>query len=375
MKFAFIIGTRPEAIKLAPLILLMHNNKINYYIISTGQHKEMLAQVFRWFEIQPHFELSIMTDNQSLNSVTSKILSKLDTVLEEIMPDCIITQGDTTTAFAASLAAFYRKIKVAHIEAGLRTWNKYSPWPEEMNRVLISKIADFHFAPTQWSYTNLLNENIDKDSIVLTGNTVVDALFYTKNKLKSFNHYSSDLSFILKRIQTEQKFVLITGHRRENWGEGFENICDSIKELATRHTDVVFIYPVHLNPNVKNIVYSKLSNIHNIILTEPLSYPEFVLLMHKSYLIMTDSGGVQEEAPSFGKPVVLMRDTTERPEGVEAGNVLMVGSDMNDIVRTVSELITNTDSYAKMSRLNNPYGDGKASERILAVLQEKLKQP
>jgi UDP-N-acetylglucosamine 2-epimerase (non-hydrolysing) len=374
MRFAVIIGTRPEAIKLLPLILLMKKNKVEVSVISTGQHREMLQQVFDWFEVQPDFDFSIMKERQSLNSISSSILEKLDVLLDELKPDCLIVQGDTSTAFSSALAAFYKKIKIAHIEAGLRTWNKNSPWPEEMNRVLISKLADFHFSPTEWSCQNLLKENIDRSTIFLTGNTVIDALFFTLQKLKSAPSVSDVINELFTNIKTDQKIILITGHRRENWGSGFENICESIKQLAYQNTDCIFIYPVHLNPNVKVIVHEKLSGIKNILLIDPLSYPEFISLIHRSYLIMTDSGGVQEEAPSLGKPVILMRDTTERPEGIEAGNVLMVGSSTSNITAAVTQLLRDKELYTHMSQLSNPYGDGKTSERILAILLEKLKK-
>jgi UDP-N-acetylglucosamine 2-epimerase (non-hydrolysing) len=363
-----ICGTRPEAIKLIPVFFQAKINEIKVKFISTGQHREMLDQVFDWFEIRPDLDLEIMQKNQTLAMLTSNLLLKLDTLFAVEKPDWVIVQGDTTTAFIASLAAYYHKVKVAHVEAGLRTYNKYSPWPEEINRSLIGRIADLHFAPTTFSAENLKRENIPDDNIFVTGNTVIDALLFTNEKVKKENIFPVQLQNYFTGEDHNIKIVLITGHRRENWGQGFEEICKAIQTLAARYTDIHFIYPVHLNPNVQEPVQRLLSGHYNIILTNPLNYPEFVRMMERSYIILTDSGGVQEEAPSLGKPVLVMRDTTERPEGVEAGSVKLVGTSSISIINAFVELIENESTYKLMSSVKNPYGDGTSSNQIIKYL-------
>ena len=370
MKLFIIAGTRPEAIKLVPLYIEAKKRGLEVKFISTGQHREMLDQVFQWFEIQPDEDLEIMQKNQTLATLTSNALLKLDTLFAEEKPDWVIVQGDTTTAFVASLAAYYHKIKVAHVEAGLRTHNKYSPWPEEINRSLIGRIADLHFAPTALSAENLKRENIAEDKIFITGNTVIDALLYTNEKAIKENIFPVQLQDYFIGEEKNRKLVLITGHRRENWGLGFEEICKAIQTLAARYTDIHFIYPVHLNPNVQEPVQRLLIGHHNIILTDPLNYPEFVRMMERSYIILSDSGGVQEEAPSLGKPVLVMRDTTERPEGVEAGSVKLVGTSSESIINSFIELIEDDSVYKKMSNVKNPYGDGTASMKIIKFLSK-----
>lgn len=368
MKLFIIAGTRPEAIKLVPVYIEAKKRGIEVNFISTGQHREMLDQVFQWFEIQPDMDLVIMQKNQTLANLTSNVLLKLDTLFAEEKPDWVIVQGDTTTAFVASLAAYYHKIKVAHVEAGLRTHNKYSPWPEEINRSLIGRIADLHFAPTGLSAENLKKENIAEDKIFITGNTVIDALLYTNEKAKNKNIFPLQLQNYFTGEEKNRKLALITGHRRENWGQGFEEICKAIQTLALRYPDIHVVYPVHLNPNVQEPVQRLLSGHQNIILTDPLNYPEFVRMMERSYIILSDSGGVQEEAPSLGKPVLVMRDTTERPEGVEAGSVKLVGTSSESIINSFIELMEDNSVYQKMSNVKNPYGDGTASRRIIDIL-------
>lgn len=374
MKIAIIVGTRPEAIKQIPVYFAAKKAGIDCSLISTGQHKEMLQQVFDWFEVRPDVDLQIMQPDQTLASLTAQVLIRLDLLFKETQPDLVVVQGDTTTAFTASLAAFYNKIHVAHVEAGLRTYNKLSPWPEEINRSLISKLADFHFAPTSWSAQNLLQEHIEPASIFITGNTVIDALLFTKNKTKQLNIYPPALKDYFEGSRADEKIVLITGHRRENWGQGFAAICNAIHTLAKWHPDFSFIYPVHLNPNVREVVYRTLNDTPNVLLIDPLSYPEFVRLMERSFLILTDSGGVQEEAPSLAKPVLLMRDTTERPEGVEAGSVKLVGTSEQAITDAFEELAGNPEIYHQMSHVQNPYGDGTASNKIIEILQASFKK-
>ena len=366
-KVLFIFGTRPEAIKMAPLIKEIQKSKFfETKICVTAQHRQMLDQVLKIFEIKPDYDLDIMTNNQSLFDITSRIISKLQEILSTERPDLVLVQGDTTTTFVGALAAFYMKTKVAHLEAGLRTRNKYAPFPEEINRRITSSIADIHLAPTPWSRDNLLKENVSPSDVFVTGNTVIDALLHVVELLKksgaTFNSQFESVDFT-KRV------VLITGHRRENFGEGFRNICESISELAKRFTDVEFIYPVHFNPNVRKPVNEILRGIKNVHLIEPLDYEPFIYAMEKSYLILTDSGGVQEEAPSLGKPVLVMRETTERPEAVEAGTVKLVGTDKKKIIDGVATLLTNQEEYATMSRAHNPYGDGKSSQRIVRILE------
>lgn len=377
LKVMTIFGTRPEAVKLAPVIKKLEEfpDLFQSVICVTAQHRQMLDQVLELFKIKPDYDLNIMKPNQSLFELTSNVLLKLQEVLEKERPDIILVQGDTTTVFSASLAAFYLKIKIGHVEAGLRTFNKFSPFPEEINRKLTTAMADFHFAPTETSQQNLLKENIDTNTVYVTGNTVIDALFMTLDKLDKDKEQGL-LSDKVKEIDQlceslkDQRIVLVTGHRRENFGQGFENICLALKEIAENNKDVTIVYPVHLNPNVREPVMRITSDVKNIKLIEPLDYEPFVYLMNKSYLILTDSGGVQEEAPSLGKPVLVMRDTTERPEAVLAGTVKLVGTDTELLVKEAQELLNNKEAYEKMSKAHNPYGDGKASERIIDVLKQ-----
>lgn len=368
MKVLTVFGTRPEAIKMAPLVLALNENShIESKVCVTAQHREMLDQVLALFNITPDFDLNIMKSGQDLYDVTSKILLGLRDVLEEFKPDWVLVHGDTTTTFAASMAAFYKQIKVGHVEAGLRTGNLYSPWPEEANRTLTGVIAAKHFAPTQASANNLLHEHVSESDIVITGNTVIDALLQVKNEVLPTAATQSSMAEKFTDI-VDKPYVLITGHRRESFGGGFERICESISQLATKYPNFNFIYPVHLNPNVQEPVNRLLADKSNVKLIAPQDYLPFVYLMDRSYLILTDSGGVQEEAPSLGKPVLVMRDTTERPEAVAAGTVKLVGTDVETIVSSVSELIEDSNLYTTMSKAHNPYGDGKACKRIIDAL-------
>lgn len=364
IKSLIIFGTRPEAIKMAPLVneFKKRNNYFETKVCVTAQHREMLDQVLDFFEIKPNYDLDLMKPNQNLYALTSDIILGLKPILEEYQPDYVYVHGDTTTTMAASIAAFYSGAKVCHVEAGLRTHNKLSPFPEEINRQVTGRIADYHFAPTLQSKQNLLNENVATNSIVITGNTVIDALLHSSEKVNAIEN--SEIEKLKTIIDTSKKLILVTGHRRENHGQGFISICEALKEIAIKNKDVQIIYPVHLNPNVKEPVHRILGGIESIHLIEPLAYPAFVWLMNQSYLIITDSGGVQEEAPSLGKPVLVMRDTTERPEAVEAGTVILVGTNKELIVKECHDLLNNTNRYQKMSALHNPYGDGKACQRI-----------
>ncbi|RST26699.1 non-hydrolyzing UDP-N-acetylglucosamine 2-epimerase [Chryseobacterium lacus] len=367
-KNLFIFGTRPEAIKMAPLVKEFQKySGFDTKVCVTAQHREMLDQVLEFFEISPDYDLDVMKPNQNLYSLTAEVITGLKSVLQEYQPDFVFVHGDTTTSAAAAIAAFYSGAQVCHVEAGLRTHNKWSPFPEEMNRQLTGRIADYHFAPTAQSKDNLRQENIKSDSILVTGNTVIDALLYSSNKVETIEN--AEIEILKKLVDADRKLILVTGHRRENHGQGFINICEALKKIATDNPDIQIIYPVHLNPNVQKPVYELLSNVHNIKLIDPLAYPAFVWLMNQSYLIITDSGGVQEEAPSLGKPVLVMRDTTERPEAVDAGTVIIVGTDKDKIVTEANSLITDTEKYRTMSNLHNPYGDGKASERIAAYIK------
>lgn len=371
MKILLIFGTRPEAIKMLPLYHeLKKNNNISVSLCVTGQHRNMLDQVLNLFNVKPDFDLKIMQPKQDLTDISIKILSGLRALFESFKPDLVLVHGDTATTFATSLACYYQKIKVGHVEAGLRTNDLYSPWPEEANRRLTSVLSYFNFAPTNNSKQNLLKENFPSDNIYVTGNTVIDALYFVVNKIKNDIDINNELEKQFEFLDFSKKVILITGHRRENFGEGFENICAAINNLAETHQDVQFVYPMHLNPNVREPVEKYLSNKTNIFLIEPLDYLPFIYLMDMSYLILTDSGGIQEEAPSLGKPVLVMRNTTERPEAVEAGTVRLVGTNAKLIVNSVNELIDNIDLYSKMSKLHNPYGDGKASERIAKIISE-----
>ena len=365
IKNLIIFGTRPEAIKMAPLVkeFVKHNKVFETRVCVTAQHREMLDQVLDFFEITPDYDLDLMKPNQNLFSLTSDIILGLKSVLEEFNPHYVYVHGDTTTTMAASIASFYSGAKVCHVEAGLRTNNKYSPFPEEMNRQVTGRIADYHFAPTEQSKQNLLVENVLDDSILITGNTVIDALLESTVKVNSIEN--PEIEKLKSIVDKSRKLILVTGHRRENHGQGFINICEALKDIAVSHADVQIIYPVHLNPNVKGPVYEILSGIDAVQLIEPLAYPAFVWLMDQSYLIITDSGGVQEEAPSLGKPVLVMRDTTERPEAVDVGTVILVGTDKDRIVKECNDLLVDTERYEKMSALHNPYGDGNACKRIV----------
>ncbi|NKI26856.1 UDP-N-acetylglucosamine 2-epimerase (non-hydrolyzing) [Arenibacter sp. 6A1] len=368
IKNLIIFGTRPEAIKMAPLVkeFQKHSDKCETKVCITAQHREMLDQVLDFFEITPDFDLDLMKPNQNLFSLTSDIITNLKPVLEEFQPDYVYVHGDTTTTMAASLAAFYGGAKVCHIEAGLRTFNMQSPFPEEMNRSVTGVVSNLHFAPTTTSRDNLLRENKKEESIVITGNTVIDALLFSVNKVNSSDFTDTEVAQLEILLDSNKRLILVTGHRRENHGQGFINICEALKQIALENPDTQIVYPVHLNPNVQKPVYELLADIDNISLIAPLSYPAFVWLMEKSYLIITDSGGVQEEAPSLGKPVLVMRDTTERPEAVDAGTVLLVGTSKEKIVVEATKLLNNTEAYEQMGKLHNPYGDGKACSRIVA---------
>ena len=374
-KILIVFGTRPEAIKMAPLVKEFKKDTLNFEtkVCVTAQHREMLDQVLNLFQITPDYDLDIMKPSQDLYDVTSSILLKIKPVLEGFSPDVVLVHGDTATTFATSLAAYYQKIKIGHIEAGLRTGNLYSPWPEEGNRRLVGVLTDYHFSPTSTSKNNLLNEGVSESSVFVTGNTVIDALQLVVNRIKN------DESLRLKIENTifqsgfqelNSKFILVTGHRRENFGQGFLNICEALKVLAKNNPDISILYPVHLNPNVRGPVNELLSNVNNIKLVKPFQYEEFIYLMSKSYLILTDSGGIQEEAPSLGRPVLVMRDTTERPEAVEAGTVKLVGSDQDNIIKEVQKLLNDNGEYQKMSKAHNPYGDGNTSEKILNILKD-----
>ena len=371
-KIIIVLGTRPEAIKLAPLVLALKAipDKVDCKLCVTGQHRQMLDSVLELFGLIPDMDLELMRPNQSLGTLTAGAIEKLDAYFNEEKPDAVVVQGDTTTVFAASLTAFYHKIPIAHVEAGLRTGNMLSPWPEEANRVLTTRLAKWHFCPTELNRDNLLKEGVPADQIFITGNTVIDALFWSLEKLKNMPVTISGLPGNSLDFIGDRKMVLVTGHRRENFGRGFEDICNAIVELGKRFPENVFIYPVHLNPNVREPVERIIANekLENVFLIEPQSYLPFVALMNRSYLILTDSGGVQEEAPSLGKPVLVMRDTTERPEAVTAGTVKLIGAEYDCIVSESVKLLTDFDAYSKMSRAINPYGDGHAVARIVGEL-------
>jgi len=374
-KVLLVFGTRPEAIKMAPLVKELQKDKkiFNTKVCVTAQHREMLDQVLELFEIEPDYDLNLMKPGQDLYDITSNVLLGMRNILKDFQPDIVLVHGDTTTTSAASLAAFYQQIKIGHIEAGLRTGDIHSPWPEEANRQITGVLANYHFAPTVVSKENLIKENKDNKSIVVTGNTVIDALFLALEKIKNnevleLQIKQQILDFGYK-IDKNRKIILVTGHRRENHGQGFINICEALKEIAEQNTEFDIVYPVHLNPNVQKPVKEILSDIHNVYLIEPLQYEQFIYLMDRSYFIITDSGGVQEEAPSLGKPVLVMRDTTERPEALEAGTVKLVGTDKDKIVKEAQKLIYNQKEYEKMSKSHNPYGDGKACDKIVNFLR------
>jgi len=376
-----VFGTRPEAIKMAPLVkkLQQEPEEFQTMVCVTGQHREMLDQVLRLFDITPEYDLNIMKPNQDLYDITSRILLGMRDVLREVQPDIVLVHGDTTTSMAAALAAFYQQIPVGHVEAGLRTGNIYSPWPEEMNRLITGRITTHHFSPTPLAKENLLREHVDEKQIIVTGNTVIDALQMVVKRLAEDKALANEVAakinqmgYDVQRLDGNRRMVLITGHRRENFGEGFLNICHAIKHLAEQYKDVDFVYPMHLNPNVRKPVLEILGDkAENVFLIEPLDYLPFVYMMQHSTLILTDSGGVQEEAPGLGKPVLVMRDTTERPEAVEAGTVLLVGTNRDKIEQGVSTLLDDPNTYRRMSEAVNPYGDGLACERIMEYLAKR----
>ena len=380
-KIMLVFGTRPEAIKMAPLVkeFQKYPDKFKTIVCVTGQHREMLDQVLHIFEIIPDYDLNIMKQGQDLYDVTSRVLLGMRDVLKEVQPDIVLVHGDTTTSTAAALAAFYQQIPVGHVEAGLRTHNIYSPWPEEMNRQITGRIATYHFAPTPLSKQNLIMENVKEAQITVTGNTVIDALYMVVDKIKQDKALDAELENVLKqsgydvnRLADKKKLVLITGHRRENFGAGFISMCKAIQTLTQKYPEVDFVYPMHLNPNVRKPIHevfgNDLSSLGNMFFIEPLEYLSFVYLMEKSNIVLTDSGGIQEEAPGLGKPILVMRDTTERPEALEAGTVRLVGTDFDKIVNEVSALLEDREYYERMSKAVNPYGDGKACERIIEYL-------
>ncbi|MGM9827103.1 MAG: non-hydrolyzing UDP-N-acetylglucosamine 2-epimerase [Muribaculaceae bacterium] len=377
-KIMLVFGTRPEAIKMAPLVkeFQKHPDKFQTIVCVTGQHREMLDQVLEIFDIKPDFDLNIMKQGQDLYDITSRVLLGMRDVLKTSTPDVVLVHGDTATSTAAALAAFYQKIPVGHVEAGLRTHNIYSPWPEEINRQITGRIASYHFAPTPLSKSNLLAEGVCDDKITVTGNTVIDALYWVVDNIRSDKNLEVNLAnelfnagFDTSRLKDDKRLVLITGHRRENFGDGFIHICKAIKHLAEKYPNVDFVYPMHMNPNVRNPIHEvfgdNLNALDNMFFIEPLSYLPFVFLMEKAHIVLTDSGGIQEEAPGLGKPVLVMRDTTERPEALEAGTVKLVGTDYNLIIDNVSLLLESDDEYDRMSKAVNPYGDGLACRRIV----------
>lgn len=380
-KVMLVFGTRPEAIKMAPLVkeFQMHPDQFQTLVCVTGQHREMLDQVLSIFAIEPDFDLNIMKQGQDLYDVTARVLLGLRDVFKEVHPDIVLVHGDTSTSTTAALAAFYQQIPVGHVEAGLRTYDVYSPWPEEMNRQITGRIATYHFAPTSLSRQNLLGEGVKEDRILITGNTVIDALYWVVNKIKGNRELDAELEHVLKisgydihRLDNGKKLVLITGHRQENFGDGFISMCKAIKALTEKYPEVDFVYPMHLNPNVRKPIHEvfgdDLSTLDNMFFIEPLEYLSFVYLMEKATIVLTDSGGIQEEAPGLGKPVLVMRDTTERPEALEAGTVKLVGTDYDKIISEVSMLLDDTEYYEAMSKAVNPYGDGLACERIIEKL-------
>lgn len=382
-KIMLVFGTRPEAIKMAPLVkeFEKHPDEFDTIVCVTGQHREMLDQVLKIFDIKPNYDLNIMKQGQDLYDVTCRVLTGMRDVLKEVQPDVVLVHGDTTTSTASALAAFYQQIPVGHVEAGLRTRNIYSPWPEEMNRQITGRIATYNFSPTQLSRQNLLEERVDDEKITVTGNTVIDALYWVVEKIKNDKDLSMELQDILlkagyntNRLNNGRRLVLITGHRRENFGDGFIHICNAIKTLTQNNPDVDFVYPMHLNPNVRKPIHEvfgeDLSDLGNMFFIEPLEYLSFVYLMEKSSIVLTDSGGIQEEAPGLGKPVLVMRNTTERPEALDAGTVKLVGTDYDMILNSVSTLLNNKEEYNKMSKAVNPYGDGKACGRIVDFIRK-----
>ena len=376
-KILIVFGTRPEAIKMVPLIKEFKKyNDFEIKICVSAQHRQMLDQVLNLFEIKPDYDLDIMKANQDLYDISSRVLLGMRDVMKDFCPNVVLVHGDTTTSFVGALAAFYQKIKIGHVEAGLRTNDLYSPFPEEANRQITGVLADFHFAPTQSAKQNLIKEGKNPNSIIVTGNTVIDALFLMIDKIEKNVNLRDEITSILRskysNFGSERKFILVTGHRRENFGDGFLNICDALKNIAQNNPEIDIVYPVHLNPNVQKPVREILSNLSNVYLIDPLEYEKFVYLMSKSFFIITDSGGIQEEAPSLGKPVLVTRDTTERPEALQSGAVKLVGTNKNIIIKEAQNLILQKDEFEKMSKANNPYGDGKASERIVEFLKERV---
>ena len=370
MKVLSVFGTRPEAIKMAPLVKLLANDScFESKVCVTAQHREMLDQVLSLFDIKPDFDLNVMQPGQTLYDVTAKILIDMKPVLETFEPDVVLVHGDTATTFATALAAYYQQIAVGHVEAGLRTGNLYSPWPEEANRKLTGVLTRYHFAPTTLSQGNLLVEGVSENNIYITGNTVIDALLLIREKITQNNALAEQLAASYPFLDSHKKMVLVTGHRRESFGGGFERICEALKKIAIAHPQAQIVYPVHLNPNVQSTVKGHLAGVDNIYLVEPQDYLPFVYLMMRSHIILTDSGGIQEEAPSLGKPVLVMRDTTERPEAVEAGTVKLLGTDVNKIVGEVATLLNDEQAYKTMSHAHNPYGDGAAAKRIVEILK------
>lgn len=380
-----MFGTRPEAIKMAPLVkeLEKHTDEFQTLVCVTGQHREMLDQVLRLFEIQPDYDLNIMKQGQTLYDITSRVLCDFGKVLQKEQPDLVLVHGDTTTSMAAALASFYEHIPVGHVEAGLRTGNIYSPWPEEMNRLITGRIAVLDFAPTEFGRGNLLKENVQGNRITVTGNTVIDALYFVVDRINSDKELRESLEknildqgYDISRLDGTRRLVLITGHRRENFGDGFHNICKALDTLSHNYPDVDFVYPMHLNPNVRGPIHEMFDGRlpENLFFIEPLDYFDFVLLMERSHIVLTDSGGIQEEAPGLGKPVVVMRDTTERPEAVEAGTVKLVGTDYDKITGQISRLLDDIDYYQAMSQAVNPYGDGKACPRIVDFIRLFFKE-
>lgn len=369
-KVLLVFGTRPEAIKMAPLVKEFQKYNLDFEtrVCVTAQHREMLDQVLDFFEISPNYDLDLMKPNQNLNTLTSSIIESLKPILDEYTPDYVFVHGDTTTTMASSIASFYSGAKVCHVEAGLRTFNKLSPFPEEINRQVTGRICDYHFAPTPTSKKNLLIENIKESTILVTGNTVIDALLESVKRVENLSNPTID--YIKSELKDGQEVILVTGHRRENHGDGFERICKAIREIAEKKPEIKIIYPVHLNPKVQEPVNRHLSDLENIMLIDPLSYPDFIWLMNRSKLIITDSGGVQEEAPSLGKPVLVMRDDTERPEAVNIGTVILVGTDKDLIINETIDLLENETRFKSMSELHNPYGDGNACNRIVEFIKQ-----
>lgn len=367
MKLAIVFGTRPEAIKMAPIVKECERRNLNFVTIVTAQHRDMLDQKLEVFNIQPHYDLDIMQLNQDLFYVTSSVINEIKPILIKEKPNVVLVQGDTTTTFATSLAAFYLKIPVGHVEAGLRTWEKYNPFPEEINRQLTTRLTEFHFAPTKWSKDNLIREGVDESSIYITGNTVIDALLMIVEQ-----DYKFENSLLNKIDYKNKKVILLTSHRRENFGEPMRQIFLACKYIVETNNDVELVYPVHPNPNVQKTANEILKNVKRVHLIDPMDYRPFVQLMNKCYLILTDSGGIQEEAPSLGKPVLVLRKTTERPEAIEAGTAKLVGTDKNEIIEQTNKLLSDKNAYLEMASKTNPYGDGKSAERIINILLNKL---